>query len=173
MTLILAVIAAMAVPSLRKYADGRNPPNTAAHIVAMANYGRALAISDGVVVRLNIDPATGRCWLTRQDLNDPAGGFIELGEDMGQVFEAPDGVKLEWDDSARAAAMANSQAAGTGVLLPDPPPAAQPYVDFQPSGRSTPASIRVVGRDGSVIAVTCPSATELFSIVPQNPQASR
>src|SRR4051794_32735853 len=83
--LILAIVAAMVAPTLRNYARGRDGPNTAAHIVTLANYGRARAIADGVVVRLNFDPTTARYWLTRQDVNDPSGAFVPLGDDMGEI----------------------------------------------------------------------------------------
>lgn len=163
--LILAIIAMMAVPSLRAYARGRDQPDTANHLVALANYARARAIADGLVVRLNIDPAAGRFWLTRRDPMDSSGAFVELGEEMGQIYTVPDGVRLEWDDSIRQQIINDSAAANTGILLPDPPAGNQPYVEFQPSGRTDPAAIRVIGRDNSVLQVVCPSATELFRVV--------
>jgi general secretion pathway protein H len=169
--LILAIIAGMVVANLRAYARGRDGPNTAAHIVTLANYGRARAIADGVVVRLNFDPATARYWLTRQDINNPGGDFLPLGEEMGEIQQAPDGIQLQWDDSIRAQVMSDSQATGTGILLPDAPPSNAPFVEFQPSGRTDPAGIRVIDRDGSVILVACPSATELFRVVTADPNA--
>src|SRR3982751_6505543 len=96
---VLAIVVAIAVPSLRNFAEGRGAEECAGQIVNLANYARAKAISDGVVYRLNVDVAAGRFWLTRQ-LPDGI-SFEELGDDMGQIVAVPDGVTLQWDESAR------------------------------------------------------------------------
>jgi len=165
---VLAILISIAIPSLREFAQGQGGQDCAGQIVNLANYARAKAISDGVVYRLNVDIAAGRFWLTRQ-LPDGI-SFEELGDDMGQIATVPDGVTLQWDESAR-----NEQATlaqQTGQVIPERVASSTPYVDFQPSGRTEPATIIVTDRAGKSIQVSCLSATETFRIVVPPPQGA-
>jgi len=165
---VLAILISIAIPSLRDFAQGQGGQDCAGQIVNLANYGRAKAISDGVVYRLNIDTAAGRFWLTRQS---PDGvNFEELGDDMGQIAAVPDGVTLQWDESARGQQATLAQQ--TGQVVTERVASSTPYVDFQPSGRTDPATIIVVDRAGKSIQVACPSATETFRIVVPLPQGA-
>jgi hypothetical protein len=48
------------------------------------------------------------------------------------------------------------------------------YIEFSPQGRTKPGTIRLVGRRGDVVEVSCLSATESFRVViPEDTNVSR
>ena len=144
---LLCIIMAMAAPSLRGFGRGRGAGDCAAQIVALGGYARTQAISQGLVYRLNLDPAARTYWLTVQREKV----FEFLGEESGRTFTAPDGVDINWDVLERADGR---------------------YVEFHPSGRTEPASIQLTDADGVVTEVSCLSATELFRVVPAGTAAA-
>ena len=157
--LILTVIVGMTIPSLRGPAAKRGIDECAGQLLALTQYARSQAVSEGVAYRLNVDAANGVYYLTRQDGPD----FYELGHEFGRQFEVPEGIELQWDNAYLA--QQAELAAATGQVLPEQVAAAVPYVEVRPSGRIDPALIRLTDRDGEVTEVRCPSATETFRIV--------
>jgi len=176
---IIAIVAAVAVPTMRAFTIGRGNNNTATQIVALANYARAQAAAEGRIYRLNFDPSTGEYWLTAQN----AGVFQPpTASDFGRRFQVADGVQMD--------VRVNPQATTGQQPLPDQQenvtqafaPVSQayttpnnliqhvhqdvlPYVEFEPSGRTDPAQIRLTDKLGGEIDIECPSATEGFRIV--------
>ena len=157
--LILTVIVGITVPSLRGPAAKRGIDECAGQLLALAQYARSQAVSEGVAYRLNIDAANGVYYLTRQDGPD----FYELGQEFGRQFQVPEGIEVQWDDAFLTQQLQLAEA--TGQVLPERVAATVPYVEFRPSGRVDPALIRLTDRDGEVTEVRCPSATETFRIV--------
>jgi prepilin-type N-terminal cleavage/methylation domain-containing protein len=176
---IIAIVAAAIIPSFRAFALGRTSSNTATDIIGLANYARTQAAAEGRTYRLNFDPASGEFWLTAQ-----AGGmFIPPSNDFGDHYRVADGMHMD--------VVVNPQAT-TGVLPAAVDQQEQPtqafgpvtqsgtgqpntliqrmhqgglYVEFQPSGRTDPAQIRLTNSVGDTIDIACASATETFRIL--------
>lgn len=144
MLLLMAVAVGIVMPSLSRTARGRQVGDTAAGLITLTNYAHNQAIAQGKVYRLNLDPNGAGFWLTMQQDD---GQFVELGEEMGQRVEVPDGVRLESD-------LPRQQDGGIAVT-------------FRPTGRCDPAPVnfRLSDPAGGVTQLTCESATELFHIV--------
>lgn len=158
--MLLCVVAAMAVPSLRGFGRGRRVGACAAQLVTIAQYARTQAITRSNTYRLNVDPAAGTYWLTVE-----RGGVFDVpGEEMGRVFAAPEGVTIAWNgplpldsggDGARGAA------AGSPQL----------YVEFLPTGRTSAAVSLLLtdhtggASDGRVTEVACLSPAEPFRVL--------
>ena len=139
--MILAIVALVAAPALSTFGKGRGAGNCADQIVSLTRWARTQSITRGVTYRLNLDPGARTYWLSlvRDD-----GTIDALGEEFGRVFTAPDGVTLNWN--------APQQQDGQ-------------YIQFLPTGRTDPATIRVADRRGKVIEITCYSPTEMFHVI--------
>ena len=134
---VVAIAAALVVPLLSNSARGRRAGDAAAQVVALTQYARSQAVSQGKVYRLVIDPQAGTYGIA---MGDP-GGWQTLDN---WSFRLPEGLSIESDLIAQADGL---------------------YLEFKPSGRCDPTTIRIRDRDGSVIQVVCDSATELFRVV--------
>jgi len=143
---IIAILVGLAVPSLHGFSQGRRTTACADQIVSLTRYAHTQAITRATVYRLNLQPASGRqpatYWLT---LQQDDGTFGPTGDSMGLQFEAPEGVNITWN-------------------APRQPDGGE-YIQFQPMGRTDPATIQVLGADGQTIFIACPSATELFKVM--------
>jgi len=71
--------------------------------------------------------------------------FLPTGSDFGQVFSVPDGFGIAMTD-------AQSQP-GAGV------------VDFFPTGRTQPATVRITSDDGYMVDIVCPTPAEGFTLL--------
>jgi Tfp pilus assembly protein FimT len=138
--LIMAGILAMAAPSLRGFAASRQVRNAAAGIVTLTKWARLKAISEGRPYRLTIDLDYGEYWLTAQE----GANFEELQVAWGQRYTIPEGVVVEWEES--------TEAERNG------------YIRFDPSGRTEPATLRLTGRLGTVLDVTCPGPSASYRV---------
>ena len=139
--LILSTVLAMAAPSLRGFFGSRQSQDTAAQILALTQFARSQAISEGVVYRLNFDTKERIYWLTAWK----SGSFRELETEFGQFFALPRDMVMELDDTDEEDG--------------------KPFVEFTPQGTVTAATIRLIDRGGRALEVTCPTVTESFSIV--------
>ena len=95
---VLCIVVGLAAPSLTGFGRGRRATDAAAQIVSLARWARSQAITQGVVYRLNLNPAEGSYWLTVQQ---PDGTFGELLEEIGGVFTLPEDIRLDWDGPER------------------------------------------------------------------------
>lgn len=147
--LVISLIAATVVPAMRNFAHGRRLGDSATHIVALVNYARAQAIAEGRTYRLNLDLTAGTYGLTARTYDS----FDNLGNDFGQVFTVPEGMRLD----------CNFQPQPDGL-----------YLTFRPNGRTDSGDqpggidslvIRLIDDDHSVKEIVCESPTELFHIV--------
>ena len=139
--MILAIVALVAAPALGTFGKGRGAGNCADQIVSLTRWARTQSITRGVTYRLNLDPSARTYWLSQ--VRDD-GTVDVLGEEFGRVFTAPEGVTLNWT--------APQQQDGQ-------------YIQFLPTGRTDPATIRVADMRGKVIEITCYSPTEMFHVV--------
>ena len=136
--LILAVLVAMAAPSLRGFLAGRQAADAALNVLSLTRWARTEAISQGHPCRLNIEG--GAYWLTVQQ----AGAYVAPGSEMGRRFALPEG-------------------ASAGFLAADGQKAPA-HVQFYPSGRCDTATIELRDRDGQSLRVICDCATEGFRV---------
>jgi type II secretion system protein H len=138
---IIAILSAIVIPSLSGFSRGRKLSNVTGHLIAVANVARAHAMIDGVVYRLNFDLNTKRYWLTVQQDD----GSFANGDEQDLNYTIPDGIDIGTDLPA--------QSDGT-------------YVEFQPSGRVSTATIRLVdSATGQESDVGTLSATEIFHVL--------
>jgi Tfp pilus assembly protein FimT len=138
---ILSTVLAMAAPSLRGFFASRQINDAAAQILALKQYARSQAISEGIVYRLNFDTQQRTYWLTAQR----AGVFAQPNTEFGQVFELPKDMVMELEQLEKK---------DRDVFLA-----------FTPHGTVTPGTVRLIDRGGRALEVTCPTATESFSII--------
>jgi len=138
---ILSTVLAMAAPSLRGFFASRRGDDTAAQILALTQFARSQAISEGIVYRLNFDTQERAYWLTVQK----AGTFEPLETGFGQVFSVPKDLALELEDIEQD---------GSDVFLA-----------FTPFGTVTAGTIRLIDRRGRTLEIACPTVTESFSVV--------
>lgn len=138
---ILSTVLAMAAPSLRGFFTSRRGDEAAAQILALTQFARSQAISEGIVYRLNFDVQEGTCWLTAQR----GGTFERLETGFGKTYVIPADLMIELD---------NLDQEHRDVFLA-----------FTPHGTVTAGTIRLIDRRGRVLEVTCPTVTESFFIV--------
>jgi len=140
---LLSTVLAIAAPSLRGFARGRQTSDTAARMLALTRLAHSGAASWGCVHRLNFDQNAGEYWLTMQE----GGAFVAVDGDHGRRYELPVGVSMKLD-------LPSESQAGT-----------ETYVEFHPDGRCDTGTVQLTGGQGEVYQLTCPSASEQFLIV--------
>ena len=166
--LLISTVLAMAAPSLRGFARGRQTAEAASQLLAMTHWARSQAAAEGRLYRLNVDVQAGAYWLSRQR----GGAFVELDGEYGRHFRLPDGVtvSLETPTGGSASNPAGHPAGHSANGSADDSAA---YIQFHPNGRCDEAAIELRGRQGEVFRVTCDSATERFRIAsPEETQGS-
>ena len=138
LVLVLAVIgicAAVAAPNLRGFARGRMLPNTATRLASTARWCRAMALSEGVEYRLNLDPTNGRWWVTKTD-------------DGGTQFTTvPEGIAIQ-----SVAFKSEAQTTDQGA-----------FIAFRAGGKTDPATITLASETNSV-EVTCESPLTTYHV---------
>lgn len=138
---ILSTVLAMAAPSLRGFFASRRGDDAAAQILALTQFARSQAISEGIIYRLNFDVQEHICWLTALK----AGTYERLETGFGKAYTIPQDLVIELED----------------IEQEDQ----EVYLAFTPYGTVTPATVRLIDRRGRALEITCPTATESFSIV--------
>jgi len=138
---ILSTVLALAAPSLRGFFASRQINDTATQILALTQFARSQAISEGIAYRLNFDTQQRTYWLTAQQ----AGVFEQPKTEFGQVFELPKDMAMELESLEKQER--------------------DVFLAFTPYGTVTPGTVRLIDRGGRALEVTCLSATEAFSIV--------
>ncbi|MBN2316488.1 MAG: GspH/FimT family pseudopilin [Sedimentisphaerales bacterium] len=138
---ILSTVLAMAAPSLRGFFGSRKTHDEAAQLLALTQFARSQAISEGITYRLNVDTNDRVYWLTSQR----KGVFEKLKTEFGYVFSFPSDITVELEDVDKD---------DDGM-----------YFAFTPQGTVTAGTIRLIDRRGLVLEITCPTVTESFSIV--------
>jgi type II secretory pathway pseudopilin PulG len=181
---IIAIVSAVIVPKFLGFSISRNSQNTASDILGLTEYARQQAAAEGRTYRLNFDPNAGAFWLTAQS---PYGnGFVAPTNDFGDRYQVADGMRMDVIVNPQATTgvlppAADQQEQQTQVFGPISQTAAtgqantliqrmhqsagQFYVEFQPSGRTDPAQIRLTDQQGDTIDIACASATETFRIL--------
>jgi prepilin-type N-terminal cleavage/methylation domain-containing protein len=138
---ILSTVLALAAPSLQGFFASRQINDAAAQILALTQFARSQAISEGIAYRLNFDTQRRTYWLTAQQ----TGAFEKLKTEFGQVFDLPKDMVMELE---------NLDKQDRDIFLA-----------FTPYGTVTAGTVRLIDRRGRALEVTCPSATEPYSII--------
>lgn len=138
---ILSTVLALAAPSLRGFFASRRGDDAAAQILALTQFARSQAISEGIIYRLNFDVQEHTCWLTAQQ----AGAYERLETDFGKDYTIPKDLEIELED----------------VEQDD----RDVFLAFTPYGTVTPGTVRLTDPRGRALEITCPTATESFSII--------
>ncbi len=138
---ILSTVLALAAPSLNGFFASRQINDAAAQILALTQLARSQAISEGVIYRLNFDTQRRTYWLTAQE----TGAFEKLKTEVGQVFDLPKDMVMELEGLDKKEG--------------------DTFLAFTPNGTVTAGTVRLIDRRGRAFEVTCPTATETFSIV--------
>jgi prepilin-type N-terminal cleavage/methylation domain-containing protein len=134
---IVTIVLALAAPTLQGFAAGRESDQTARHMLALMRFARMQAIREGRVYRFHLDGKTGEYWLTAQ--GDTA--FEALGTEFGRRFDLPVGVQAQWVNHSDG------------------------YVSFDRAGRTTPATIHILGRRDMHCYLTAVTPSDTFRIV--------
>ncbi|HEX2971944.1 MAG TPA: GspH/FimT family pseudopilin [Tepidisphaeraceae bacterium] len=137
---VFCTVMSIAAPSLRGFWGASETNNAAAQFLALTQWARSAAVTEGCLCRLNVDRATGEYWLTQQQDEQ----FVSLGSEFGRIFSIPDEHRIE-------------------LVRPDGSNA--DWITFHPSGRLEPVTVRITDRRGQEIQITSLSPTEPFHIV--------
>jgi general secretion pathway protein H len=136
---IMSIALAVAAPSLRGWSKGARLRDAGDQFLAVARWARGQAVAESHVYRLNVEPSTGRYWVTVQNGME----FGPTGSSFGQMFELPAGLDISMTD-------------GSSQQLS--------VVDFYPTGRTQAASVRITSDDGFAVDIVCPSPAEGFAL---------
>lgn len=139
--LILSTVLAMAGPSLRGFFASRKAHDTAAQILAITQYARSQAISEGITYRLNFDVSERTYWLTSWQ----SGTFKELKTGLGRTFTLPKDIEMDLENVEE----------DQGKI----------FLKFTPRGIVTAGTVRLSDQSGRTVEVTAPTMTEPFYIV--------
>jgi general secretion pathway protein H len=138
---VLSTVLAMAAPSLRGFFASRKTHDTASQILALTQFARSQAISEGIVYRLSFDTRESTYWLTARQ----AGVFEKLETEFGRIFTLPKDIVMELEEL-------DSEDGET-------------FLKFTPQGIVTAGTVRLIDRAGRALEIMCPTVTESFSIV--------
>jgi len=177
--LILAIVAALVVPSLANFAIGRSTDNAVLQFMNLASYARAQAMADATTYRINFDTQAGQVWLTEKS----NGMFQSPPNDYGNRMTLKDGMKIQ----VQVVQQPNVNLITDPNVQPqdnDPkPPFGQvvwpsnntvmqiprtdngTYIEIQPSGRTDPALVRLTDRYGRVFNMGLATSTEVMHLL--------
>jgi len=153
---ILALILALAAPRFRGFAASREVHDTAASIVTLIKWARMQAVDEGRLFRLYVDMDLGEYWVSGQE----GANFVDLRVSMGQRFMVPYGVTLQWENTQLSGQSQRNSQRSAQRNTPQ-----NSYIEFDPSGRTEVATLRLTGRLGTVLDVTCRSPREPYRVV--------
>ena len=177
--LIIAIAAAVVVPSLTEFAVGRSSVNAAQQIVNLAQYARTESMSEGRTFRLNFDTQKQQVWLTAMK----NGTFQPPGNDFGLKYSLAEGMRMD----VQVQPQPNTQYVMAQNVTPtdvQPVPIfGQPvwplmnvsmqiahsdpgtYCEMFPSGRIDPVIVRLTDKRGKEIDLGCATATESLHLL--------
>lgn len=138
--MIVGAALAMIAPSLGGWNRGSRLRDAASDFAATARWARTQAVSTGKVHRLRVDAAAGSYWVMTQDGEE----FVVDESNIGRRVTLPEGFAIEL----------------TGEQ--DRP---LEHVEFDPTGTTQPARVRIVSDVGRSIIIECLSPSDRFRVV--------
>jgi type II secretory pathway pseudopilin PulG len=177
--LIVAIMAAVAAPSLRWFLIGRRTVDTGTRILALSDLARTRAISEARTYYLNFDPIGARVYLTVDAPGDKgkaplgtSGTSLSIPTSIRMRLQSGDApqpvVLLPWPADfqpqmhAQPSQLLDGTAAGAGTIWVFPSHSG--YVEFQPTGRTDPATVQLTDNSGRTVQVVCEMSTDRFHI---------
>ena len=142
--MVICTVLAIGAPSLRRFASAHGTADSAREMVALAEYARTQAISEGRPYRLNVDATAGAFWLTAQT----QGAYIAPATEFGRVFALPEGETARWESPSAAATRG--------------------YTTFYPDGRAEAVTILLTGRNDDTAKVVCLAPAEAYRVITQD-----
>jgi prepilin-type N-terminal cleavage/methylation domain-containing protein len=146
--MVIAMIVALAAPSLRGFLGGSRSRDAASQIISLAQWAKARAAADSKVYRLNVD---GRSyWLTVQEGEQ----FVAVGSDFGRRFVLPDGMTVSLVPGNTSLMKLDAATAfdASGIAF---------YAD----GRTDTGLVRLAEPDGNVTLFAALSPVDSFRVV--------
>jgi prepilin-type N-terminal cleavage/methylation domain-containing protein len=175
---LIAIMLYIIAPSLTGFTKSRRTNDTATLLLALANYGRTHAMSEGRNYRLVFDLEHRQFQLESQD----GATYSPVDNDFGLLHDLPDGVDVDvqiqpqldtlpefGQDAQGNGSTPDGGTASLSSAQTEQPPVARDgmYIEFRSSGRTDQSVIQVLntaGGSGGYI-LRCPSETEGFEIV--------
>lgn len=155
--MIIATVMALAAPSLSGWSKGAKLRNAAESLVSMTRYARTQAIIKGTVYRVQLgDPATFT--LLKQQGTD----FVEANDQAAPAVAAPDGGKIEF---TRITVNSNEQTQPDTGTKDAASSDASRALDFDPTGRSPTATIKIYDSAGKYLTIENTSPLQQFKTV--------
>jgi prepilin-type N-terminal cleavage/methylation domain-containing protein len=140
--MLIGTLMAMAAPALRGFLASRQTADAALAMLALTQWCRSDAISQGRPCRLNLDEAGQTAFVTVERL----GSFVAPKGEAGRQVALPDGAR------------AGFRPAQSGGTKPS-------FVQFYPNGRSDATTVEITGKQGDVYLLTSAAPTEAFHII--------
>lgn len=163
--LLFAATAAVIAPSLALFKASRAVLNLSAQFVALTDYARSQAISEGRVYCLNVDSGKGSFWLTAQE----NGNFERIGKEMGREFVLLEGmdIKLAAEPYIHADVLVSGLRLPGQMAVVDAVEGREEGINtikFSPDGHIQPAAFRMSDRRNNVVEIVCASPSGRFKI---------
>lgn len=134
--LLIALVLAMAAPSLRGWSRGTKLRDAADRFAAVTQWARMQAAAEAVIHRLEIDPSGGTYRVVRV-----VGQVVEpVDGEFGRTISMPDGVSLQLTTNSGA-------------------------IEFHPTGRVSVASVRFDADWGESVEVASRAPSQPFRMV--------
>jgi len=178
---IIAIVSAIVIPSLITFGISRRVNDAASAMLAAAQWARTQSIVEARTYRLNVDSQSRTYWLSA---DSGAGNFEDLTNEHGKHVTLPDDVTVTVDVEPQPVILMNQnptvqsqltsipvptelidgeQIGTAGQLMVNPHEGT--FIEFQPTGRSDPATITLAdSKFGKKLQVVCSSAAEPFHI---------
>lgn len=146
--LLLSVMLAIAVPSIRGFASTGRTRDAVTQIVATAKWAKSQAVSEAIVMRLNV---AGTSYFLSEQRETT---FDRVPGEFGMDVLLPPGARLE---ILPLGSSRNVDPTG---------------ISFYPDGRTDPALLRFTSETGKVTLLGCPSPAESLRVL-SDEEASR
>jgi type II secretion system protein H len=149
---ILTISVSMAAPALSRFFRGRTLNSEARQLLALTRNGQSRAACEGIPMDLWIDADQGKFGLAAEP-------SYETLDPKAEEFTIGDGLHFEVANKNPAAASTNQTSSLQTTSIASVPPVSHahpglPTIRFQPDGTiadSSPQSLRLIDRDGSVL----------------------
>jgi prepilin-type N-terminal cleavage/methylation domain-containing protein len=174
---IMAVAAALVIPSLRGFTIARTTDNATTLILSLAEYARVQAVSEGRDYRLNFDTQSETVWLTVLD----DGTYGPPNNDYNEHFKLPKGmvmtVSVVPQPNTLPVIPTDAQQITAVPIVPFGQPVAEAnsvvqiqhtagtYIDFFPNGRTDPALIILADQLGKQVNLGNQTSTEAMHLL--------
>ncbi len=179
--LIITIMAGMLAPSLGRFIAGRAVDNFGRRIIGLSQYARAQAVSQARVSYLNFDSGSQRVYLTFDSPGNKGKPMLDAGSPLS--VPVPTSIRMQMTQTAdttqaimlipwpagiqmQARSLPNQLLDGTSVgsgsiwVFPQN----SGFVQFQPTGRTDPATIVLTDKSGYEVTVVCDLPTDRFHV---------